>query len=76
MQGLLAQPQQPQQPGGFQQSEQQANIDAQALQKHIMNIVKAAQHIMYSPETRKMFTNRLTQKMKAMPAAAEPAHAA
>lgn len=71
MQGLLAQPQQaaPQQVNPFQQNEKQANIDAQSLQKHIASIVKAAQHVMYSPETRKMFLGRLKKQLQAKPPA-------
>lgn len=57
MQGLLAQ--QPAQTP----TEQQANLDAQGMQKHIQNIVFAAQHIMYAPETRKHFIQDLMRKI-------------
>lgn len=66
MPGLLqAQPQaQPQVPPQSAPTEQQAGLDAQGLQKHIQNIVFAAQHVMYAPETRQHFIADLMKKLK------------
>jgi hypothetical protein len=78
MQGLLAQqpaqPVQPVQPAApaqsttlQQQTAQQANISDADLQSHIKNIVLAAQHVMYSPETRQHFMQEVAAKIKQMP---------